>query len=399
MQLQLDTYSPIIVPVNWQSELIEDDEQRLSLLRQHFSGIDPLTIKANIWPMGYGSLEHDNLPMLYQPSAIFEFAGLTDEPDVEHAQLYVYDSCLAVLHLRLSLCSDISNIDDLEISNRVEALSFQYLSPVLAQIYDIKTTAPMIQPSAYKFFVNTREELINGKPMWVARMLTKAPNLHEEHYLKWLKNVDVDSDYLLLGSGNSLLVEQKHFSDVNRTMVISQFHAALMNRIEDLLKDNLKQFNNSYYNSDTLDKLAQSINNQQYRNDHIEFIDIQMSAAASGVQGTRRELLKQFGQAWQFGEQRDRITQLTHLTQARLDRLSQDKIRHQNRRIQTLLTFLGALGLISLVVDLIDLEGNTEHEHSTGLLDLIQFSSAEHIINIMFLMVILVTLYFYRNHE
>jgi len=83
MLLKLETYSPVIVPINWQSELIIDNHQRLSFLIKHFSHIESLTINSSTWPMGYGSLEHDNLPMFYQPAAIFNIAGFITEYDVE----------------------------------------------------------------------------------------------------------------------------------------------------------------------------------------------------------------------------------------------------------------------------------------------------------------------------
>lgn len=116
-------------------------------------------------------------------------------------------------------------------------------------------------------------------------------------------------------------------------------------------------------------------------------------------QGKRRELLQQFSAAWDFKSQHDRVMQLIKLTQRRLDRLSQDKLRQQNRGIQTLLAFLGSLGIISLVIDLISIESSVPHGKTTGLFDIMQFISAEHIINFMFIFVILLTFYFYRNHE
>jgi len=399
MLLKLETYSPVIVPINWQSELIIDNHQRLSFLIKHFSHIESLTINSSTWPMGYGSLEHDNLPMFYQPAAIFNIAGFITEYDVEHAELYIYDSCLAVLNIGLNVSADVINVDDLEISRRVETLSEKYLAPILKQIYALNTEDPMIQPSSYKFFVNDKEELTNAKPLWVARMQTMEKSIPLVDYQGWLKNIDSRSDFLLLGSGNSLLTEQKYFTDVHRIMIMSQFHAALMNRIESLLKDNLQQFNSSYYKNRKTKSLPSSLTSLQYRNDHIEFIDIQISAASAGVQGIRRTLLNQFNQAWQFTEQHNRVAQLTSLTQLRLERLSQAKLRQQNRSIQTLLMFLGALGLISLVIDLIGIANDTSHNKSIGLFDLIQFASAEHMINFTFLLVVLLTLYFYRSHE
>ena len=399
MSLSVEIYAPVNVPINWQSEQVSTNEQRCSLLKKYFSAIDSLSIEPNPWPMGYGSLEHDNLSILYQPAAVFKIEGFGNEPDVSDANLYVYDSCLAVLHLNLSVQNDINNIDDFAISTRVEALSENHLAPILKSIYELKTETPMIQPSAYKFFNSDKEELTNAKPLWIARMLTKNDNLSEEHYLKWLKNVDAQSEFLHLGSGNSLLTQKQYFLDVHRIMVMSQFHAALMDRIEDLLTDNLKKLNCEYYDTKAATSLSSSVQKQQYRNDHIEYINIQVSAATSGVQGIRRELLQQFSKAWEFNQQRERVSNLTRLTQRRLDRLSQDKLRQQNKVIQTLLTFLGTLGLLSLVVDLISLESNIEHKEAIGVLDMIQLISADSLLNISFVFVILLTLYFYKNHD
>lgn len=397
--LDFEIYAPINIPINWQSELITDNDQRYSLLKKHLSVISGINTKLNDWPMGYGSLEHDNFPILYQPSAILEIQGFEEEKDVGHANLYVYDNCLAVLNLGLTVSADIANVDDLVISKRVEGLSQQYLAPILKLIYPLALESPLINSSDYKFFNNDKEELTNAKPLWVARMLTKDKQYSSEYYLGWLKNIDAQTAFLQLGSGNSLLTSEQYFSDVHRIMVMSQFHAALMDRIESTLKDNLRKFNSNYYNKHEFASLDSSFSSQQYRNDHIEYINIQVSSAAAGVQGKRRELLQQFNKAWGFNEQRERVNQLTNLTQARIDRLLQCKLRQQNRNIQTLLAFLGSLGLVSLIIDLIGVENDVNHDDTVGLLDLIQLASAEHLLSLTVLIVIFFTLYFYKNHE
>jgi hypothetical protein len=397
--LNFEIYAPINIPINWQSELITDNEQRYSLLQKHFPTIKGVSIQPNNWPMGFGSLEHDNFPVFYQPSAILEIQTFEVENDVSHANLYIYDNCLAVLNLGLTVNTDILNIDDLVVTKRVEELSQQYLAPILKSIYPIKPKAPLINVSAYKLFSNNKDALTNAKPLWVARMLTQDQQVSSEYYLDWLKNIDAKNEFLQLGSGNSLLTNEQYFSDVHRIMVVSQFHAALMDRIEGLLKGNLKSFNGNYYNKNVLDSLDSSFSNQQYRNDHIEYINIQVSATEAGVQGRRRELFQQFNVAWKFNEQQERVNQLTSLTQARIDRLLQSKLRQRSRSIQTLLAFLGSLGLISLIVDLIGVENDVNHDNTVGLLDIIQFFPAEHLLGLTVIIVILLTFYFYKNHE
>lgn len=397
--LKFEIYAPINVPINWQSELVIDNEQRYSLLKNYLSTIKGVNIKPNNWPMGFGSLEHDNLPLLYQPSAILEVEDFETEDDISHSNIYVYDNCLAILNLGLIVNTNIINIDDFGITERVEELSKKHLEPILKLIYLSTTKPPLINPRDYKFFNNEKLELTNAKPLWVARMLTQDKNITSKHYIDWLKSVDSGSEFLKLGSGNSLLTNDKYFLNVHRIMVMSQFHAALMNRIENLLKENLKKFNGNYYNKKVLNSLSSSFSNQQYRNDHIEYINIQVSTAASGIQGSRRELFQQFNLSWQFNEQQERVNQLTSLVQARIDRLLQSKLRQRSRSIQTLLSFLGSLGLISLIVDLISVENDVNHDDTLGLLDLIKLLPAESLIGLTVLIITLLTFYFYKNHE
>ncbi|MGY8775888.1 hypothetical protein [Spongiibacter tropicus] len=397
--LDFEIYAPISVPVSWQSERVVDNDQRYRLLKKRLAEFASVTVSENPWPMGYGSLEHDNFPLIYQPSAVVTIAGLSAESDVREACLYVYDNCLAVLYVRLSVVADLAEIDDLEITQRIEALSQQHVSPLLRALYRAKPEAPLIDPRAYRFFDSDEDALCHGKPHWVARMLSCAEALSPEHYLPWLQSVDEQSEYLLLGSGNSLLTDAAYFSDVHRIMVVAQFHAALMGRIEEMLKENLRRYNSNYYEEGEHTPLSAFFANQQYRNDHIEYINIQVSAAMAGVQGRRRELLQQFSAAWGFDAQRERLSQLTTLAQARLDRLLQNKLRQQNRSIQTLLAFLGSLGLVSLIVDLIAVGGEVSHDETVGLLDLIQAVSAEHLLGFTVIVVLFLTLYFYRNHE
>lgn len=397
--ITVETFAPVVVPINWQSELIDDGEQRFAILEKYFGDINGVNISECPWPMGYGSLAHDNLPTLYQPAGIFELTELLAEPDVSKAQLYAYDNCLAVLHISLAVNADLATIDDFQVTKRIEALSTTYLAPVLSNLIQRKVSTPLITPKSYRFFVGEQQDMMCARPLWVARMMIRADELTTEHYQKWLTSVDSSSAHLLLGSGNSLLVNPKNYDDMCRIMIMAQFHSALMSRIEEQLKHSLKQFNIKHYSKRKLNSLGRHIDDQQYRNDHIEFIEIQLSTAASGVQGVRRDLFTQFSQAWGFEEQRRRVVQLTNLTQARLERLAQEKVRQQNRSIQTLLMFLGALGLVSLVVDLINIEGDTVHSESIGLLDIIQLASTEHLLNFTLILIIGLTLYFHGNHE
>lgn len=142
--LKFEIYAPINIPINWQSELIINNEQRYFLLKNHLSTIKGINIKPNNWPMGFGSLEHDNLPLLYQPSAILEVEYFEKEDDIYHSNIYIYDNCLAILNLGITVNTNITNIDDFVITERIEELSKKYLAPILKLIYSLTAKPPLI---------------------------------------------------------------------------------------------------------------------------------------------------------------------------------------------------------------------------------------------------------------
>ncbi len=393
------TFSPICVPINWQTELITDTDQKFQVLSSLLKDLSTITVNPCSWPTGYGSLEHDNLPLFYQPAAEISLLTMMQEEDVVDAQLYCYDNCLAILSVSLETSFDLTNIDDLAISHRIEALSQQYLKPILSHLYEQKSTGHLISPKAYKFYADSEATLCEAKPLWVARMLVQAPSLSPSHYQQWLQNVDDTSDLFLLGSGNSLLRDQAHLLDIQRVMMLAQFHAALMLRTEELLKQTLTQSNGAYFNNDSTNDLQDSVELHQYRNDHIEFINIQYSAAQAGIQGKRRQLLTQFTNAWHVQEQEQRLHQLAQLVQKRIDRHVDEKKRGQTRSIQTVLTFLGALSLVAIVIDLASLGHEIKHNDTLGVLDIFTLMSAENVLSITIFAVIILTAYFYKNHE
>ena len=399
MITEIKTYSPLCLPINWQSERIENNDQRFSVLKSMLKSRNEVNVCEVTWPMGYGSLEHDNLPILYQPTAVLYLHELEQEVDVVQAKLYCYDNCLAVLSLDLTIPQLVDNLDDLAITQRVEKLSNKHLSSLFEFLYQEGGRDLLIAPSTYQFFVDSKESLTSAQPLWVARMLNKAEETPVEDYFGWLKNIDKTSDVLLLGSGNSLLIDKCYFDDVHRVMVMSQFHSALMARIETIIKLSLKKFNSSYYHTDYVKDIEKDMSLHQHRNDHIEYINIQFSAAIAGVQGKRRMLLEQFNQAWQVTSQQSRIGNLSDLLQRRLNRLVTEKLSHQNRVIQTLLAFLGALTLVSLIADLTGLAQSVDHSETTGLLDAINLVSIESLITSVIVLVVLITIYFYKNHE
>ena len=60
---------------------------------------------------------------------------------------------------------------------------------------------------------------------------------------------------------------------------------------------------------------------------------------------------------------------------------------------------MSVLTIFSLMVDLSALESAIEHSKTTGILDLFRLFSAEHLLSLTLLLVMILTFYIYRKHD
>ena len=135
MAISIFSYSPICVPLNWQTECLINSEERFPLIKELLSEDTSLSVVENSWAMGYGNLTCDNLPLLYQPAAVIKPANLLAEPDVIDGAVYCYDNCLAILFIELKIEENLDSLDDSNITQRIETLSQTFISPILERLY------------------------------------------------------------------------------------------------------------------------------------------------------------------------------------------------------------------------------------------------------------------------
>jgi hypothetical protein len=123
----MHTYSPVLIPLNWKSELVKDNSERVNVLKPIFADLPYADFIEVDWPIGYGTLEHDHLPVFFQPTGVVKLLEMCEEYDVLSASLYLYDNCLAVLHVELN---DFPSLKDSEVTTRINNLSKNYLAPL-----------------------------------------------------------------------------------------------------------------------------------------------------------------------------------------------------------------------------------------------------------------------------
>jgi len=390
---QIHTYSPLILAVNWRSEICTDNQLRLAELQGVLASVNGITIHANDWPIGYGDLAHDNLPLFFQPTARITLDEACRETDVSEMALYIYDDCIAIAYIVFNHPAHLLPNDG-QISRRSDELIALYASELCQTLFQAKSGKLFIAAKDYIVMKSLNQQHLKyGKLLWTAR--TAVGNTDWD-VSSWLGENVSDANHLFIGSGNSWLKQAQQLSDFNRIMIFAQFHAAIFDLYENILNQSLKDFTRF---SDKNMMKESDMQRHQTLIDHLDYININFSSACYGTQSIRREMLQQFQTSWQVAEQQQRIEKLADLVQQRLLRLKQDAIRQQNKFTQGLLGFLGALGLLGLVMDIKSFSHSFHSNQESTLLSLFADLSPDLLLFVTLSLVLVVSIIIYRNHE
>ena len=388
---EIHTYSPVSLAINWRSEICTDNQTRFNELRDILADCTDVSIEPIDWPLGYGDLQHDNLPLFFQPAAIIQLLAADQDNDIKSADLYVYDDCVAVAHVVYDTAEE-ECPDDALLSKRTSSLIGKYGNSLFQCLYNTNSKPTFMGVDDYVVMNNLDPaSLERGHVLWTARTHIGSAQWDID---AWLGEYHSNSDVLCLGSGNSWLINpalQEHF---HRVMLFAQYHAAIFNQYESMLNNSLNTFNRF---SSKIAMNDTDIQRHQTLVDHLDYININYSSACYGTQSIRREMLLQFENAWQTTAQQQRIDKLAELVQQRLQRLRQDALRHQNKMTQGLLGFLGALGVIGLLFDLKSFSHSMD-SHSPVMATLADMSP-DALLGGALIIVVAVSFLLYRNHE
>ncbi len=387
----IHTYSPISLAINWRSEICTDNAIRLQELQEILNDCSDISIAGIDWPLGYGDLNHDNLPLFFQPVAVISLIEACLEPDIKQADLYIYDDCCAVAHI---VFADIANDspNDVALSKRTEEIINVYAKSVCQTVFQATSRQAFIGVNDYVVMKSLDNiALQHGRVLWTARTHIGQADWDIE---TWLGEYHCSSDYLRIGSGNSWLINPSLGEHFHRVMLFAQYHSAIYSQYESMLNTSLNAFNRF---SQQIVMKDSDIQRHQTLVDHLDYININYSSACYGTQSTRREMLQHFQNSWQIDEQQQRIVKLAELVQQRLQRLKQDSLRQQNKITQGLLGFLGALGVIGLLFDLKSFSHSIDD--NSPIMALLADISPDVLLGGAMLIAMAVSLLVYRNHE
>lgn len=384
------TFSPILIPVSWKSELVKSIDDKYNTLKSIFMDLGYFSNKCD-WPIGYGSLEYDKLPVFFQPTSYIDL-NTSDWNGAIKSELYIYDDCISVLYMEIDL-----DLSDIEVSDYVERYAKKELSGLFYSLFEYDDIGCFISPKKYETFKIDKIELCSSVPKWVAR--TRISSYEDCEFENWLPCIDSKSDSVLLGSGNSVVLNDDCFFDFKRVMIFFQFYYTLMNNSEDLLKDILRNFNSNFYASSMKERYVENYKVVQYLNDHIEYVEIQFSSSIAGMQGKRRAISDQFVEAWKIDDLQNRVSKYTCLVQQRIEREIDRKRRVASKRIQTALTMIGVLSLLSIVLDLSTFNREFKNGYIISVLKIFDYLKEEMMLNIVFLVSFVLVFVFYRRYD
>jgi hypothetical protein len=394
MNAYLEMYAPIQFPIQWQTESVVSNNERYQHLSDLIKHIPNFEITALDWPIGYGSLDYDHLPLLYQPVAIIKLAKLNHET-FNSVEIFPFDKGICVVKIQLNHSISLQNSVDLDLAEKASSLINEEIQPKLDQCHKIlKNTMKRQNDSSLD-----PSEIFKNKTFWIARSLIHGQEVSPQLRQQWLPSADISNDTLILGSGNSILLDQKNVSDFTRVMVTAQFHSAYLWQTEQEFNHALNAVAPKQLGKINQKQLNSKINDYQNFNDQIEYSLAQFSSVLSGTQGLRKPMLRAFIESWQFQQQTQRIQTLMSLLQTRLQRYRERQKRKYDKRIQAILGMIGMLSVLELISELSKLSQESDHQNTTGILDIFMLISPEILLNGAIFLVVLFTILIYRNHD
>lgn len=395
------TFAPILFPVNWTSEQLVDAHARTQLFIEFMAKEAPdVSAVAVDWPLGYGSLAHDALPVFFQPTAQLSIpitpgseSDTATSLQADSVLLYCYDDALAVAVIDLRFQPIDQLPDDHEISRLVSRLLERYVAPIASTVFDALSAdqgALLAPQSYYNFSTYDRAGLTACKPLWVARMVLLDGRESPADTQRWRAWVGEQGrgDKLLLGSGNSLCIgDINEHQDALRAMLLCQFYAALMWQLESIFMQRLGQFNVHINRSNRMRQSLRLADKIEQQIDHLEYVSLQFSTAMYGTQGQRRAFVRNMVSAWQLERQQGTVAQIAELLRRRIGRLSAERNAYQNRMIQQILGIIGGLSVVDLFLALTAFSRDYPDDEVPGLLDVVAQTPSDYMLSASLLVV------------
>lgn len=393
------------------------------------------------WANGYGTLDHDNLPVFFQPIGCYQIR-LSDDlgwPEnltrllsrwcgrIESCQLILYDDTVALL--RLDVVIEVAEATlgaiiqsgelDGTLSEAAGDIYRQLIFPEFQRYCDQfrggRTTLepPLDQlrnPNRLEVFRDVRfadGSRSDGYVLWTGRyILLSRQQLDSplgESLCQWVscpgsQQTLVESGHYV-GSGNILILSDDPAAcrdDWFRGLSVCQLYNAILSIYGGILKSSYSQLTDLIGAKRGKGRRLNSLMADITRSlDHLEFTRLEFSEARVGVQAERARIVEDTCTAWKLDNIIDSALERTNLIRSRIARLLEVRRTELNRSVELILSGIGGVALIDLFLSLTTASRSLEPDAIPGLLDAFRWLQPDGSIALSSAILAMVSLYVY----
>ncbi|MBY6003987.1 hypothetical protein KUV62_08715 [Salipiger bermudensis] len=371
------------------------------------------------WPFGYGTVQHDALPVFFQPTLILRLKAEApvsvsrrdDRFEALSAELHIYDDCLSVLFVEWDATEVVCPASRFDEAYTGAAKSL-FRDHILGALYEIQRSLArdsgamkvLRAPDEYSVF-RPADELPDA-PIWTARaMIVTGDRANAPPLAGCLGGLppeprELEGAQAWIGSGNSLFAvttgDPERFAfDWMRSMSLCQFYATLLNHYQSLLLSEVRMLEHAG-DRDIKKRILQTL---ERKLDHLDFIRLQHERALYGLQGARRDLVRHTHEAWQSALQFANVEGWAALLRKQIDRYYRRRQLAQTRILKSIVAAIGGFSLFDLAIVLVNESRSQQGDGVVGILDVFAERSADTVLYFAVAILIVLMLFTYLSEK
>lgn len=420
-QARLFTVSPLRTSLNFYSlgRTREESARLVSAMRRIDAVTEMFDVEYPDWSFGYGTVQHDALPVFFQPVAILRMRLGSGLPVVRDdrsftaigAEIHLYDDCVAILFVEWATDVDACPREDFDsaLTGATKSLFRRHVLGCLETMQEALSrddTALKVLRARDEFSVFTPLHALPDAPDWTARsvLVTGGPEtaVMLSGKLGGLPPMpeEFDGARAWVGSGNSLFAVtsgrlEAFTQDWMRCMSLCQFYATLLSRYQAMLLGDLRLMENA--GDREIKKTI--LRTLERKLDHLDFIRLQHERALYGLQGIRRPLCRYIHEAWESALQFGNVEGWAAFLRKQIDRYYRRRQLAQTRILKSIVAAIGSFSLFDLFLVLRHESDEQEDGGLPGILDIFAGHSADTVLYGALVILLFLMLITYLNEK
>lgn len=394
-RIEIWTVAPFTVDINFYSltKTKEDFTAFQNVLAADGILTQTFHVEAIGWPFGYGTVEHDDIPLFFQPAARLRLrddvlTGRFWGPGgraAKSSEVHIYDDGIAILLTQWDAAPDDLRRTgfDRTLTDATVALFAALLRPRLQDLSAVRARLPGVLRDHDEYLVTREGNEIADAPIWVARSVLVTGKAADDTDLSWISGVPdtpcmAGPMAMFVGSGNCVFTDRSGTGAQLRqtwirTMSMSQFYSVTLQRFQSGLLSELRTLSlggKGRKRKKIVETIVQKL-------DHLEFFRLQHERAVYGLQGRRRQMYAHIYETWNGDAHLRNAIGWAEFLRQKIARYYASRRILQSRMLKGMIAAIGGFTLFDLAVVLLGASETYKDDQVYGLLDILRGTPAD----------------------